>query len=91
MWRHWNDVLYPTPRLDWLVRGSDVLFPSVYYYTKTDKQIRPGMAMGQVDVARKWLEYVEEPHKPVYLYTKTVLEGDKLPPYYSNVSFISMG
>ena len=82
-------MLDSTSRLDWLVQDSDVLFPSVYYYTKTNKNMRPGMAKGQMDLVSDWLKNFGEPYKPVYLYTKTVLEGDVMPPpYYSNVSLI---
>ena len=81
-----SHLFFLTSRLVWLVKASDVLYPSVYFNTKTDAEKRPGMVYGAVNVTRSWLEYVGEPHKPIYLYTKTVLE--KTPPYYSDVSLI---
>ena len=76
------------PRLEWLAMESDALYPSVYYNKgNTSDEKRPGMVIGSVNISRYWLDAVKQPHKPIYLYTRTSLE--KTPPYYSDVSLIS--
>ena len=71
------------------MKDSDVLYPSVYYNgDKTPHEARPGMVFGAVNVSREWLEYVEKPHKPIYMYAKTTLKN--VPPYYSDVSLLKL-
>ena len=79
-----------TFRLDWLVQASGAMYPSVYFKPTWSKQTRSGKVKSSMKVTRQWLDYAEEPHKPIYVYTSTVLGFDEggVPDYYDDVSHI---
>ena len=84
--RMWNLSL----RYEWLAEASDVLYPSAYFNEKLPDERKPAYMDGAVHMARTWLDYIEQPHKPIYVYTSTTLNNHPSPmPYYSDVSNFS--
>ena len=78
--------------MEWLAQGSDVLYPSAYFYEYVDKDRRPALVDGAVHMSRVWLNITGEPHKPIYFYTTTTLNNHPSPmPYYNDVRFIYVG
>ena len=72
------------------MKGSDALYPSIYYKSRFTEEERSGMAKYIVNVTRTWLNYTGDIHKPIYVYTQTMMEfdNDGLPVYYDDVSLI---
>ena len=73
-----------------MVKGSDAMYPSVYYNPGMSDEQRPGMVKASVNVTRHWSNYSGHPNKPIYMYTASFMKFDDggLPVYYDDVRLV---